>query len=97
VPAPCEVACHQAVVRSHAVILALRPLGLVARFLYGQRQRLTGEVGFRGQTLEGLHGRRDASGLDGVQDGGFDRPIDAETTQRQPGGGAPFNAPPNGK
>jgi len=94
VPAPFECACHQAVVRLPTVLLALRPLGLVARVLSRQRQCLAGEVVFRAHPLECLHGGGAPSRLDGVQDGGGDGPIDAAAANRQTGGGATIDAPP---
>ena len=48
----------------------------------------------RAQPLERLQGRSDASGLDGVQDSGFDGSIDTEAADRQPRGGATIDAPP---
>ena len=93
-PAPFECACHQAVVRLPTVLLALRPLGLVARVLSRQRQCLAGEVVFRAHPLECLHGGGAPSRLDGVQDGGGDGPIDAAAANRQTGGGATIDAPP---
>jgi len=97
VPTPFEFACYQAVVRIHAVIVPLRPLGLVACFLDGQGQRLAGEIMFRAHPLQGLHGRCDARRLDGFQDGGCHRAVDAEATDRQTGGGATRHAPPQGR
>ena len=94
VPAPFECPCHQAVVRLHAVIWTWRPLGLVARFLSRQRQCLAGAVVCGAHALECLPGCGNPSGLDGIQDGGCDCPIDAEAAKRQPGGGATIDAPP---
>ena len=93
VPAPLQFACHQAVVGIHAVILALRPLGLVAGFLYSQCQCLACQVVFCAEAL-GASTAAVTSGLDGVQDRGFDRPIDAEAADGETGGRATIDATP---
>jgi hypothetical protein len=83
VPAPCSCARHQALVGIDAGIVPPGPLGLVARFCQGQVQRLPCGVMGGETALKRLQGRCDPGWVDGVQDGGCDGPVDAETAERQ--------------
>jgi hypothetical protein len=88
VPAPCSFARHQAMGGIDEVLVPPGPLGLVARFFQGECQRLPCGVMGGETALKRLQGRCDPGWVDGVQDGGCDGPINAETADRQTRGGA---------
>jgi hypothetical protein len=81
VPAPFQLACDQAIVGIHRIILAPCMTGLVAGVLKRQLHLLTFLGDFRGSGSNGIQGRFHAQRLEQPQDLRANRLIDAQAAE----------------